>query len=94
MDREIRHWGERGRTAIVVSRHDHCLVDLLCLWRRGEPDGDVVAISNHEDLRHEAEPAGVPYHRVAVEQDRKPMLGRRRSSRRAGPTWWCSHAIS
>jgi formyltetrahydrofolate deformylase len=72
MDWEIRYWGERRRIAILVSRYDHCLVDLLWRWRRGELDGDVVAvISNHEDLRREVEAAGVAYHHVPVEQDRK-----------------------
>jgi formyltetrahydrofolate deformylase len=74
MDWEIRYWGERRRIAILVSRHDHCLVDLLWRWRRGELDGDVVAvIANHENLRRETEAAGVAYHRVAVERDRKPQ---------------------
>jgi formyltetrahydrofolate deformylase len=72
MDWEIRYWGERRRIAILVSRYDHCLVDLLWRWRRGELDGDVVAvISNHEDLRREVEAAGVAYHHVPVEPDRK-----------------------
>jgi formyltetrahydrofolate hydrolase len=31
MDWQIRWWGERQRIAILVSRRDHCLVDLL--WR-------------------------------------------------------------
>jgi formyltetrahydrofolate deformylase len=75
MDWEIRWWDERRRIAILVSRHDHCLVDLLWRWRRGELDGDVVAvISNHEDLRRETEAPGVvdvAYHHVPVEQGRK-----------------------
>jgi formyltetrahydrofolate deformylase len=73
MDWEIRYWGERRRIAILVSRHDHCLLDLLWRWRRGELDGDVVAvISNHEDLRRETEAAGIPYHHVPVQADGKP----------------------
>lgn len=73
MDWEIRYWGERRRIAILVSRHDHCLLELLWRWRRGELDGDVVAvISNHEDLRRETEAAGIPYHHVPVRADRKP----------------------
>lgn len=73
MDWEIRYWGERRRIAILVSRYDHCLVDLLWRWRRGELDGDVVAvISNHEDLRRETEAAGVAYHHVPAPQDGKP----------------------
>ena len=31
MDWEIRWWGERRRIAVLVSRQDHCLLDLL--WR-------------------------------------------------------------
>lgn len=73
MDWEIRYWGERRRIAIFVSRHDHCLVDLLWRWRRGDLDGEVVGvISNHEDLRRETEAAGVPYHHVPVHADGKP----------------------
>ncbi len=73
MDWEIRYWGERRRIAILVSRHDHCLLDLLWRWRRGELDGDVVAvISNHEDLRRETEAVGVPFHHVPVLADEKP----------------------
>jgi len=72
MDWEIRYWGEHRRIAILVSRYDHCLVDLLWRWRRGELDGDVVAVvSNHQDLRREVEAAGVAYHHVPVAQDRK-----------------------
>ncbi len=71
MDWEIRWWGQRRRVAILVSRHDHCLLDLLWRWRRGELDADVVAvISNHLDLREEALAAGVPYHHVPVEEGR------------------------
>jgi formyltetrahydrofolate deformylase len=71
MDWEIRYWGERRRVAILVSRHDHCLVDLLWRWRRGELDAEVVAvISNHPDLYEEAATAGVPYHHVPVEGDK------------------------
>ncbi|HEY2536181.1 MAG TPA: formyltetrahydrofolate deformylase [Solirubrobacteraceae bacterium] len=81
MDWEIRYWGERRRIAILVSRHDHCLLDLLWRWRRGDLDGEVVAvISNHEDLRRETESVGVPYHHVPVHVEDKPraeaeMLG-------------------
>jgi formyltetrahydrofolate deformylase len=73
MDWEIRYWGERRRIAILVSRHDHCLVDLLWRWRRGDLDGEVVAVlSNHEDLRREVEAVGVPYHHVPVHAEDKP----------------------
>jgi formyltetrahydrofolate deformylase len=69
MDWQIRWWGQRRRIAILVSRHDHCLVDLLWRWRRGELDAEIVAvISNHPDLEAETVAAGVPYHHVSVEK--------------------------
>lgn len=67
MDWEIRYWGERQRVAILVSRYDHCLVDILWRWRRGELDAHVVGvISNHPDLSEEAAAAGVAFHHVPV----------------------------
>jgi formyltetrahydrofolate deformylase len=72
MDWEIRRWGERQRIAILVSRHDHCLLDLLWRWRRGELDAEIAAvISNHRDLEAETVAAGVPYHHVPVENGDK-----------------------
>lgn len=70
MDWRIRWWDERQRVAILVSRHDHCLVDLLWRHRRGELDAEVVAVlSNHPDSRGEAEAAGVAYHHVPVDEE-------------------------
>jgi hypothetical protein len=72
MDWEMRWWGERRRVAILVSRQDHCLHDLLWRWRRGELDAEIVAvISNHRDLEEEAVAAGVAFHHVPVAQDGK-----------------------
>jgi formyltetrahydrofolate deformylase len=72
MDWEIRWWGERRRVAILVSRHDHCLQDMLWRWRRGELDAHIVAvISNHADLERETLAAGVPFHHVPVQRGDK-----------------------
>jgi formyltetrahydrofolate deformylase len=72
MEWEIRWWGERQRLALLVSRHDHCLVDLLWRWRRGELDAEVVGVlSNHPDLAEEAITAGVPFHHVPVAKEAK-----------------------
>jgi formyltetrahydrofolate deformylase len=69
MDWELRFWGQRRRVAILVSRQDHCLIDLLWRRRRGELEADVVGvISNHPDLEREARAAEVPYHHVPVER--------------------------
>jgi formyltetrahydrofolate deformylase len=69
MDWELRFRGQRRRLAILVSRQDHCLVDLLWRWRRGELEAEVVGvISNHPDLEREVRAVGVPYHHVPVEK--------------------------
>ena len=78
MEWEIRHWGQRRRLAILVSRHDHCLVELLWRQRRGELDAEVVAVvSNHPDLSDEAVAAGVPFHHVPVAPETKPQAEQR-----------------
>jgi formyltetrahydrofolate deformylase len=72
MEWGIRHWGERQRVAILVSRYDHCLMDLLWRWRRGELHAEVVGVlSNHLDLAQEALAVGVPFHHVPVEEGAK-----------------------
>ncbi|HEY1690303.1 MAG TPA: formyltetrahydrofolate deformylase [Solirubrobacteraceae bacterium] len=77
MDWSMRYWGQRQRLAILVSRHDHCLVDLLWRWRRHELDVEMVCvISNHRDLEREVTIASVPFHHVPVEKDRKPEAER------------------
>jgi formyltetrahydrofolate deformylase len=69
---EIRWWGERQRLAILVSRHDHCLLDLLWRARRGELEAEITqVISNHPDLERETVGAGVPFRHVPVEQGHK-----------------------
>ncbi len=72
MDWQIRWWGERQRVAVLVSRQDHCLQDLLWRRRRGELDAEVVAvISNHRDLEAETLAAGVAFHHVPVQRGAK-----------------------
>jgi formyltetrahydrofolate deformylase len=63
----------RKRVALFVSRYDHCLLDLLWRWRRGELEMDVVAVvSNHPDLQEEVARFGVPYHHIPVTKETKP----------------------
>jgi formyltetrahydrofolate deformylase len=72
MEWGIRWWGERQRVAILVSRYDHCLMDLLWRWRRAELDADVVGVvSNHPDLADEVTSASVPFHHVPIEESSK-----------------------
>lgn len=61
------------RLAILVSRYDHCLLDLLWRWRSGALSGLVTMVcSNHEVSRRDVEQFGLPYHHVPVERGHKP----------------------
>jgi formyltetrahydrofolate deformylase len=72
MEWEIRWWGERQRVAILVSRYDHCLMDLLWRRRRGELDAEVVGVvSNHPDLADDVASTAVPFHHVPVDPNAK-----------------------
>jgi formyltetrahydrofolate deformylase len=64
-----RMWAadRRRRLAILVSKQEHCLLDLLWRWRRGELDAEIVLVaSNHPDLAEEVAAFGIPYHHVPV----------------------------
>jgi formyltetrahydrofolate deformylase len=62
----------RKRAAIMVSREDHCLSDLLWRWRSGELDCELVGvISNHPDHSDQVAAVGLPFHHVPVEADGK-----------------------
>jgi formyltetrahydrofolate deformylase len=64
--------GERKRVWLLASRHDHCVLDLLWRWRRGDLDCDVAGvIDNHPDLEDAVRPFGVPYHHVPVTKETK-----------------------
>ena len=78
MDWRLRWWGERQRTAILVSRQDHCLLDLIWRRRRGELETEIVAVvSNHADLEPEAAAAGIPFHHVPVPEEGKAAAEQR-----------------
>jgi formyltetrahydrofolate deformylase len=73
MDWHMWDASRRKRMAILVSRYDHCLLDLLWRWRRDQLEADVVAvISNHPDLRADVEAFGIPFHHVPVVRGEKP----------------------
>jgi formyltetrahydrofolate deformylase len=60
----------RKRVVILVSRYDHCLVDLLYRWKSRELDCEIpCVISNHDDLRGYVEWHGIAFHHVPVAPD-------------------------
>jgi len=68
----------KPRVAIFVSKHDHCLLDLLYRQRTGELACDIpLIISNHPDARRDAEFYRIPYCVVPVTRENKPQAERR-----------------
>lgn len=58
------------RVAIMASKDDHCLLDLLWRNRRGELEMSVVmVISNHPDLADHVRPFGVPFIHIPATRD-------------------------
>lgn len=62
MDFRLSEASKPKRVALMASREDHCLLDLLWRNRRGELDMSVVmVISNHPDLADQVRAFGVPF---------------------------------
>lgn len=58
---------ERPRMAILVSKYDHCLSDLLYRHQAGELHCEIpLIISNHPDTRHWSEFYRIPFFQVPV----------------------------
>jgi len=63
---------DRRKIAVMVSKYDHCLYDLLLRERYGELAADIaVVVSNHTDLEHVAASFKVPFVYIPVEKDCK-----------------------
>jgi len=63
---------EHCRTVILVSKFDHCLLDLLYRWKSGDLPIDIVAVvSNHEDCRGLVEYYGLPFVVIPVTKETK-----------------------
>ena len=70
---DYRLYGDRRRrVAILVSKQDHCLYDLLVRWRAGELVCDVAMIvSNHPDAEVIAQHFDIPFFHLPVTKDTK-----------------------
>jgi formyltetrahydrofolate deformylase len=85
MDWRLHAAGEPKRVAIMVSREDHCLLDLLWRWRRGELDMDIgLVISNHADLAETVAALGIAFEHVPVTVDTKARAEARQLELLAG----------
>ncbi len=73
MDWRISYGADVKQMAILVSGHEHCLMELLWRWSRGELPCDVaMVVSNHPVCKELVDPFGVPFHHVEVNKDNKP----------------------
>ncbi|HEY1355472.1 MAG TPA: formyltetrahydrofolate deformylase [Solirubrobacterales bacterium] len=77
MEHRFADSAERKRVAVMVSREDHCLSDLLWRWRSGELGAEIVGvISNHPDHADQVRSLGLPYHHVEVDPADRPAAER------------------
>ena len=67
MQWEVHDTSRLPRAIVMVSKHEHCLNDLLYRYRTGALCMEIPAIiSNHDDLRSLAEWHGIPFHHVPM----------------------------
>jgi cytochrome P450 family 135 len=78
MEFELSETSRRKRVAVMVSREDHCLSDLLWRWRNGDLGGELVAvIANHRDHADQVTSVGLPFHHVPVDPENRAAAERR-----------------
>ena len=73
---DYRLYGDRKkRIAILVSKYEHCLYDLLVRYRSGDlpPCEIAMIISNHPDAQDCAEHFQIPFRHVPVTPETKPL---------------------
>jgi len=67
----LRHSERPMRTVILVSKQDHCLVDLLWRWRSRELNIEVpLVLSNHDDARPLVEREGIRFEKIDFSTDK------------------------
>jgi formyltetrahydrofolate deformylase len=64
---ELHDITERPAVVVMVSKHGHCLNDLLYRWRNGFLPGEPKAVvSNHRDLEPLVSSYGVPFRHLPI----------------------------
>ncbi len=78
MDFRLTAAGKPKRVAIMASKEDHCLLDLLWRNRRGELDMSVaMVIANHDDLADQVRAFGIPFFHIPARKDIRDEAERR-----------------
>jgi formyltetrahydrofolate deformylase len=74
MEWQVSYAHRPKRVAVLVSREEHCLLDLLWRWRSGDLDAQIgLVVSNHRDAERDVESFGVPFAHVPVTRETKPQ---------------------
>lgn len=72
MQRNFFDLSVKPKVLMAVSKHGHCLNDILHRWSSGVLPANIVGVvSNHEDLRGITEWYGIPYHYLPVTDHNK-----------------------
>ncbi len=67
MEWQLFDLSEKTRVLLAVSRHGHCLNDILHRWSAGVLPADIVGVvSNHDDMRDITEWYGLDYYHLPV----------------------------
>ena len=70
---QVRPQAARPRVMIMVSKFDHCLVDLLYRWRNGLLPIEIpLIVSNHPDCQPVAGRYDIPFLHLPVTKETKP----------------------
>jgi formyltetrahydrofolate deformylase len=72
MDWSVSRASQIKRLAVLVSKEDHCMRELLWQWQAGDLNAEIaMVISNHQDMRPLVESFGIPFHYVPVTAETK-----------------------
>ncbi|MEE4350172.1 MAG: formyltetrahydrofolate deformylase [Pacificimonas sp.] len=74
----LRAADDKPRTIVMVSKADHCLMELLYKARRDKLGTDIVAVvSNHETASWHTDRYQIPFHHIPVTPETKPNAERK-----------------
>ncbi len=69
---KIHDYDQKKKMGILVSKFDHCLVDIIYRWKKGELGVDIpFVISNHDDLRGLVESYNIHFYHFPVTKKTK-----------------------
>ena len=75
MEWQLYYSDRKPRMAVFVSKHDHCLYDILARYQSHEWQVEIpLVISNHPDLEQAASNLGIEYIHLPMNKDNKQAV--------------------